>query len=225
MTTDLPILDRKPHFDERSRNFAVSSLFREEIRPRKRVWTARKTPLDQGSEGRCVVFGWGGELACTPYKYEVSDRWCNQEWPHVQLEDRKMGNNWADGASVLAGAKAMQTDKKVRYYAWAFGIDDVIQTLMRKGPVVLGINWYDSMYYTNKDGFVDVSGPLVGGHCILANGFIPNYQGVGDVVVWTNSWGPSYGVNGRGFIRVSDLDRLLQEDGEACIPTDLPVRA
>lgn len=221
---ELPVVNRIPFLHPANRSYPIRTLFDQPVPKRKRIWTPRKSPLDQGREGRCVIFGWGAELACTPHKYLVSDMWCNQMWPLVQAQDRAMGNHWSDGASVLAGAKAMRNDSKIRYYAWGFGIDDVRQTLIRKGPVVLGINWYESMYETTRDGLVRIYGPLVGGHCILANGYWPNHPTLGEVVVWTNSWGPSYGINGRGFIRIADLDRLLREDGEACIPTDLPVR-
>lgn len=221
---ELPVLNRIPHFDEASRQYPIRRLLGEPIQKTKRVWTPRMLPLDQGREGRCVIFGWGAELACTPHRYVVTNDWCNQKWPLVQAEDRKMGNNWSDGASVLAGAKTMRNLGTVRYYGWGFGIQDVLQTLMRKGPVILGINWYESMYRTNRQGLVSVHGDLVGGHCIMANGYIPQHPTFGEVVVWTNSWGSDYGVNGRGFIRVEDLTRLLREDGEACIPTDMPIK-
>lgn len=222
--SQLPILDRKPYFDDRSKNFPIRKLLAEPLTPRQRIWTARSAPLDQGREGRCVIFGWGAELAATPYRYQVNDQWCNQKWPLVQAEDRKMGNHWNDGASVLAGAKVMKNEGALRYYAWGFGINDVLQTLMRKGPVILGINWYESMYHTSDKGLVTVSGRLVGGHCIMANGYMPKHSEFGEVVIWTNSWGSDYGINGRGYIPVESLDRLLREDGEACIPTDMPVR-
>jgi hypothetical protein len=136
-----------------------------------------------------------------------------------------MGNDWADGASVLAGAKAMSMLGNIKSYYWAFGIDDVLQNLSRRGPVLLGIPWYDGMYDTSELGLVKVEGRLVGGHCILANGIWPNHPLFKeDVVVWTNSWGSDYGINGRGYVTVESLDRLLREDGEACVPTDRPVR-
>lgn len=225
MPESLPILDRQPHFDEESRNYSIRRLLGGSLPLRKRLWAPGRNVLDQGQEGRCVVFGWGNELAASPNRYNVDTKWCNDHWPMVQDEDHKMGNFWDDGASVLAGAKAMQRTGALNHYAWAFGIDDVLQTLMRRGPVVLGINWYSSMYRTNSDGLVNVSGNIVGGHCILANGIWPRHPVFGtDVVVWTNSWGPEYGINGRGYITVSDLDRLLRENGEAVIPTDTRVK-
>lgn len=222
---DYPILDRKPHFDEESRQFPIRRLLSEPYRKRQRIWSPRISgPLDQGSEGRCTIFGCGGELAATPQRYAIDNAWCNDNWPKVQAEDRKMGNNWSDGASVLAALKAVKNMGKFRYYAWCFGINDVIQAVMRKGPVLLGINWYESMYETNPDGFVTVDGSIVGGHCIMLNGYMPKHLKFGEVAIWTNSWGPSYGINGRGYIRINDLNRLLHEDGEAAIPTDVSVR-
>ena len=222
---DYPIMDRKVHFDDASRNFPVRRQLGESQPLRKRVWKPGLSPLDQGEEGRCVIFGWGGELAASPHRYTINNKWCRQHWPLVQAKDREMGNVWTDGASVLAGAKVMSMLGNVTSYHWGFGIDDVLQNLSRRGPVVLGINWYAGMYETDELGLVRTEGKLVGGHCILANGIWPKHPLFKeDVVVWTNSWGSSYGINGRGFIPVESLDRLLKEDGEACIPTDRPVR-
>lgn len=219
----LPKLDRKPFFDPRSRQYSVSKTFdATPFVPKKRIWNLPTNfPLDQGAEGACVGFGWGAELATTPVRVPVSNEGARIIYQRAQHHDREMGNNWDEGASLLAGAKAVTEFGFVRRYHWAFNIQDVIETLVRKGPVVLGINWYSGMYHTEPNGLVRVFGDWVGGHCILANGFWPDHPQFGDVVVWTNSWGRGYGLNGRGYIRTSDLQRLLREDGEACIATDI----
>jgi hypothetical protein len=222
---DYPILDRQVHFDDASRNYGIMRQLGAPRKLNKRIWKPGLSPLDQGREGQCVIFGWGAELAASPHRYEIDSQWCRLHWPLVQAKDREMGNDFSDGASVLAGAKTMQMLGNVKSYYWGFGINDVLQTLSRRGPVILGINWYASMYETDELGLVTVEGNRVGGHCILANGIWPNHPLFKeDVVVWTNSWGSDYGINGRGYIPVESLSRLLREDGEACIPTDRPVR-
>lgn len=223
---DYPKLDRRVHFDNQSRSFSVRQFLGDSIPLRKRMWKPGDVILDQGKEGRCVVFGWGGELSASPHRYEINDEWCNQHWPLVVAQDRAMGNDYPDGASVLAGAKTMQMLGDVRSYYWGFGLDDVLQNLCRRGPVVLGTNWRDSMYTTQGNGFIDISGKTVGGHCYLACGVWPNHPLYdADVVAIINSWGPDWGINGRGFMKTSDLGILLHEDGEACIPIDRPVRS
>jgi hypothetical protein len=222
---DYPILDRKVSLDEKSKGYKARKLIGDSVPLKKRVWRPGYNFLNQGKEGRCVVFGWGNELAATPHRYDINDEWCNQHWPLVVSKDREMGNDYPDGASVLAGAKAMQMLGNVKSYYWGFGIDDVLQYLSRRGPVLLGINWYSSMYETNNLGLVTVDGELVGGHCILASGVWPKHPLFQtDVVVLTNSWGQTYGINGRGYIPTVTLSRLLKEDGEACMAMDRPMR-
>lgn len=215
-------LDRIPFFDDRSRNFSVKSLFsNQEVNTRKRrIWTTIKTPLDQGREGACVGFGWAHELGATPKPYQVDNARALDFYNLSRIEDRTMGNNWSEGASVLAGAKAISKLNLITRYHWAFGVRDVLQTLIRKGPVIIGVNWYESMYSTSSAGLVHIGGDLVGGHCLMVSGWWPDHPMFGDCFVWQNSWGFDYGVNGVGFIRFGDLDRLLRENGEACIPTD-----
>lgn len=223
----MPKLDRIPYFDERSRNFSIRTLTGPGIdRNKRRVWSVRSEPLDQGSEGACVGFAWAGELAATPVKYSyINNAHALNLYRAAQIQDRQMGNNWPEGASLLAGAKACAEGGLIKRYHWAFGINDVMTTIQRKGPVVLGINWYESMYETEwnfsaASPFVEVIGSVVGGHAILVNGYIPGFPVIGDCFVLTNSWGKNWGVNGSALISFADLDRLLQEQGEACVPTD-----
>ena len=219
----MPKLDRIPHFDERSRSYGVRELLPRRVERRQRLWALPAGyPLDQKSEGACIGHGYCGELAADPIVVPGADQaYAFRLYELARAEDRKMGNNWPEGASMLAGAKALKNAGKISGYRWAFGIDDVLDTLSAIGPVVLGINWLDGMYQTRNDGLVEVTGPIVGGHCILANGYWPAHPKFGDVVVWTNSWGRSYGLNGVGFIRVPDLAGLLEDQGEAAIVVDV----
>lgn len=64
------------------------------------------------------------------------------------------------------------------------------------------------------DGKVRVGGYLLGGHAIVAHGVSVTRR----TVRLHNSWGPYWGINGEADISWDDLDRLLHEQGEACIP-------
>lgn len=218
---DPPVLDRIPFFDPRSRQYPVRSVMQAPRRRRKRLWTPRPDPLDQGREGACVGFAWSTELATTPRPHTVTNASALALYDEARTQDKAMGNDWPQGASVLGGAKACAADGTIRRYYWAFGVQDVVDALVVKGPVVLGINWYQAMYETDANGLVRVDGPLVGGHAITATGFWPDHPLFRtDVVVWTNSWGEDYGVGGTGYIPVSSLAILLDKGGEACVPTD-----
>lgn len=113
----------------------------------------------------------------------------------------------------------MQKAGIVASYSWAFSVNDIIDGIVAKGPVVLGIPWYEGMYEA-PNGILSVSGEQVGGHCILAVGFVKGSKTFNgeDSVILQNSWGPSWGKQGLAEIRVSDLEKLFAE-GEACFPS------
>lgn len=134
------------------------------------------------------------------------------------------GNSYS-GTSVLAGAKIVQSRGYIGEYRWCFGVEDVRDAVISEGPVVIGIPWHEGMYGTRESGLVEVSGGLVGGHCLLITGYHPSMRLRGEdynerfkVFRWRNSWGPDYGVRGNGFIRYEDLRDLLKGWGEACVP-------
>lgn len=217
-----PKLDRIAYKDPRSRNYGIRPLLSPTVTRRSIQWAfPRHFPLNQGEEGACVGFGWCAELATAPIMYMTSNDYAFQYYKAARSHDRAMGNNWPEGASVLAGAKVAQKSGMVSEYRWAFGLDDVVNTLIQKGPVVLGVNWYESMYETDVNAQVVLAGDVVGGHCITAIGYHRNKAGIGECVAWLNSWGPAYGRRGVGYVRLADLDRLLDEGGEACIATDI----
>ena len=225
------VLDRIPHFDERSKQYPIRTLLPPTVTRTKKIWAVPPDVLDQGSEGACVGFGWSGELAATPVTAKelpgsptIDNAYALDVYHRAQAEDRAMGNNWPEGASVLAGAKAVTKLNLITEYRWAFGIDDAIDAIVGHGPVVLGIPWYESMFSPDARGYLTVGGSVAGGHCLVAYGYMPNDPVTGSDTIWLrNSWGPGWGANGTAYIRTRDLSRLLSEDGEACIPTDRSV--
>lgn len=216
------VFDRIPHFDVRSRAFGVMTRPDVAAAPiKKMVWRYPSVRIDQGQEGHCVGFGISNELAGDPIRISgVTDSFAHGMFYKAQEIDRSEGRVYDDGATVLAGAKAATSLGYMERYEWAFGIDEMLKALMA-GPVVLGVEWRDGMYDTDKRGLVDVSGSVVGGHCITAFGFIPGMRfGLKriDVIPWVNSWGLSYGKRGIAYVPVESMDALLQADGEAMVP-------
>lgn len=197
--------------DERSRDYAI----REAIRPvpvASRFWTPGRV-LDQGSEGACVGFGIAGDLSASPVRVrEVSTELAQTIYHEAQAIDGVPDT--VGGTSVNAGMKIAVRHGYYTGYRWAFSLEDVQQALLQVGPVVLGISWYSGMYEA-PNGLVDVSGYVVGGHCILLTG----YSRPRDAYRWRNSWGASYGISGSAYISAGDLFRLLiTERGEAAVP-------
>jgi C1A family cysteine protease len=98
----------------------------------------------------------------------------------------------------------------------------VIDAVIHHGTVVIGIPWLEDMYQTDERGRVIVGGSQVGGHCLYVRGWDPAKKLVGsapeELLTWRNSWGPAYGVAGDGYITPADLESLLKQQGEACIP-------
>lgn len=217
----IPKLDRVPFKDQRSRQFGVAATLRPMVPRRNRIWQLPKAlPLDQGAEGACVGFGWAAELASAPIMYSVTDTYARRLYVAARAQDQMMGNDFPEGASVLAGAKVLKAVGIISEYRWAFGVDQIIDTLVQKGPVVLGVNWYESMYETDGNKRVVIDGNPVGGHCITAFGYQKDLYDE-EYILWVNSWGRSYGLNGVGYLPVAGLERLMREDGEACIATDV----
>lgn len=215
--------------DERSRAYGIAPLLGS-VQRKPTFWAFPRftaAPVDQMAEGSCTAHAMAHELGAGPVQVPgMTSRWARNFYPKVQATDRAMGNNWPDGASMLALAKTAKTYGYISGYRWAFGIDQVVAALCSVGPVLLGIPWLAQMYEA-PGGVVTVAGDVVGGHAITAVGYDEHPQ-LGPVVVWANSWGRFYGAadkrlnlrGGVGYIRVADLATLLRQDGEAIIAAD-----
>lgn len=222
-----PVLDWKPNHDDRNRLYPVTRALRAVKTRRERVW-AHHVVTNQGTEGACVGHAWAGEAFADPVPVDLKRVRANvpdtaNELAHFIYGMARHLDPWPgeeyDGTSTLAGAKAVQNLKLLREYRWAFTIEQVLDAIAQKGPVVLGMNWYQGMYEA-PNGVLRRAGRLAGGHAILAVGYYPQSPRIpgAETVLLKNSWGTGWGDNGVAEILVDDLTGLLAEDGEACVP-------
>jgi hypothetical protein len=227
--TSSPLLDRIVYFDERSRSFPVTATIVEK-KPRGYTWRIDQEVLDQGEEGSCVGHGVAHELAARPAVVEgITHEFARELYWEAQKIDPWEGGAYLgavpfyEGTSVLAGMKIAKNLGHYSEYRWAFGLDDLIMAVGYKGPAVLGVNWYESMFRVDQGGYIHPAGMLLGGHCILCVGVSVTRR----EFLLANSWGPGWSavVWGssvyEGYCKVTfeSMARLLEEDGEAVVPT------
>jgi hypothetical protein len=212
-------------------------LVLDRLSPKRRA-TPWKRPrvLDQGATGTCVGHGWRGWYEAEPTLHGVG------EGPDAFTIYRQavLLDGFADndgdatapayqlqaGSTVRAGAKAMQADGVIGSYVWAFRAKEIADYVTRVdgSPVVVGTNWYRGMFEPDrKTGRVRMTGGIAGGHCWVVNWFD------GKLFECYTSWGDSFGLkdaNGIGGmfkLSMGQLDRLIREDGEACMGVELIV--
>jgi hypothetical protein len=212
-----PRLGRQPEFDPKSRAYsmAIPLNLPERRKAVTKVWDC-PVWLDQGQEGACVGFSFSHELAAAPDVVEgVTNESAQEVFKLAKQLDQWPGEAY-DWTSVLAGIKAVEAlyPEVIASYRWCFSLEDLVQTISFFGPVVLGINWYSGMHRPNVHGLIKRAGRVTGGHAILARGV----DVVAKTVLLRNSWGRSWGKDGDCVIGYADLNKLLHEDGEACVP-------
>jgi len=210
-------LGRIPHFDKRSRNYPVRALIspaKLQKPPRSYTWRCDAT-LNQGPDGACTGFAVTHEAIARPKVIRnLTYTTAMEVYNRAKELDYWPGENY-EGSSVLAAMKAGVERGWYSGYYWAFGEEDLSYAIGHEGPAVLGINWYEDMFYPDNQGVITIGGKVAGGHAILCNGYNERLQ----MYRLHNSWGPNWGINGECFISVKDMYRLLDEKGEACCPS------
>jgi hypothetical protein len=172
--------------------------------------------LDQGNTSSCVGHAWAHWLMAGPTTNKLPFT-AFEIYHRAQKVDEWPGESY-DGTSVRGGAKVLQTEGRVSSYSWAFDAETVVNHVLTTGPMVLGTSWYRSMFTPHdKTGVMEISGPNDGGHAYLIAG-VSRKTGLARIL---NSWGLGWAQKGRAWLRLSDLERLILEDGEACVAVEV----
>lgn len=209
-----PRLGHIPEWDDRSNAYLLRDVLPWDKKPRAKSWglTSR---LDQGQEGSCVGHGWAQWFNSAPKQHGLKHTDAVAIYKRAQELDEWAGSDY-DGTSCLAGAKASKEKGLVKVYRWAKSLDDILLGLSWEGAVVMATSWYYGMYDADADGYVRVAGKPQGGHCYILRRNDPKHERA----LITNSWGRSWGIKGDAWITYKDLERLFDEDGQACLPTE-----
>jgi hypothetical protein len=135
------------------------------------------------------------------------DEWPNEQWPPDDV-----------GTSMVACAKAMQRWKYIDRYEWAPDFASFLHALEQQ-PVMLGTLWTDGMSDPDSKGIVRPTGELAGGHAYMAFGV--NYPR--ELIRCRNHWTEEWGYGGDFFVRFSDMEWLIAEQGEVVVPRPVSV--
>lgn len=234
-------LGRLPAPDERDAAFPMRLAVPERTRKTSRYWAGNVVHLDQGEYPQCVEYGWTHFLVDSPTTHPVAPlrdlfhstlAGLYQPARGVVHEDKdgaEAGSFYAiaqrmdewpgeayDGTSVRAGARAAQAMSLIGPYLWASDIDELCRCVLEQGPVVVGTEWLEEMFWPEHDPhfILNVSGSSAGGHCWKVDG-VNLRTGLARM---KNSWGVSWGRKSRAFIRLEDLDDLcFSSGGEAAL--------
>jgi hypothetical protein len=180
------------------------------------VWLDSDAVLDQGDTPHCVGFGWAQWGNTAP----VDDGFANADGNAIYYEckvvDKETGQE--NGSTVRSGAKAMQARGRLSAYAFAASADEAHEFVRTIGPIVVGTEWTHGMFEPDAGGFVRPTGEIAGGHCYLLVGDLPK-EGA---LLFQNSWGATWGMNGRFKMKYADFAHIFQRNGEACAAVELP---
>jgi hypothetical protein len=162
--------------------------------------------LNQHKTQSCVGHGWTLFLTSAPRLTKAGPDPYQIYHEAQQLDDTPGEEPVYYGTSVRAGAKAMLQEGWINGdYVWAEDVRVLWKFILTRGPVVLGSDWYTGMNQADNNGFVNVSGDRVGGHCYLCYGVSADDR----ALLCANSWGQDWGRDGTFLLRYDDARQLF----------------
>lgn len=218
-----PRLGRHVHHDSRSKAYPHPEA--SDPKTLTSVRHTRNIPvLDQGQVGSCTGNASVGNLGTAAFWDEgqtvlnATDAQVDETYAVGVYSDAETidgdgpypPNDY--GSSGLSVAKVLKSRGLISGYTHALSLNAALNALANQ-PVIIGIPWHDDMFDPAEDGRLSITGPVEGGHEIVLDELdVENER------VWlTNSWGDSWGVDGRAYLSWNDLGTLLKDDGDCTV--------
>lgn len=220
-------LGRHVRHDERSRSYAFSTRGLTLV---STVHVRRCPVLDQGNVGSCTGNAALGALGTDPFwgtlalGFDYSEAEALKLYSEFTKADSYEGTYPPNdtGSDGLTSAKVLTNLGFISGYQHTFSFNDALLALT-KTPFVTGINWYSSMDVPDENGRVTITKDAYvrGGHEVEAFAL-----DVENRLVWFwNSWGPTFGLEGKFAMSFDDYARLLGEEGDVTVYAPLSAPA
>lgn len=221
-----PGLGWLPDPDPRNDDHPMRAVLRDEpraARPTRHVWDFPGRKLNQGSTGTCVGHAGKGHLMSAPVQrsfhddppsaFDLYDLACTLDG--FAQNDRDVDPGRTFGTTINALMKAMRQLGLISEWRWASSLDDLLDWLAFRGPVVFGVDWFDGFFVPDAEGFVtkrDTS--TSSGHAFVVVGYDLTHPR--PHLVCVNSWGNAWGADGTFRIELPLAEDLVfQRHGEA----------
>lgn len=120
------------------------------------------------------------------------------------------------GSDGLSVAKVLKSWGLISGYQHALNTNAALTALSTQ-PVIVGTHWFEDMFHPTHNYELKATGKLAGGH-----EYVLDELDVENQRVWMqNSWGDSWGDQGRAWLSWTTLSHLLDQDGDCTIFTPL----
>lgn len=207
-------LGRKPHWrtPRAARLYNVQEMPRELWTKSHRWWWQDGAWLDQGDEGTCVGHAFAHRRADATIRTEG----ITHEYARKLYFDATGDSTYQQGAYAIDACEVLRQRGEIESYHWVTDPDELVNTLLQRGPVCVGTNWYEDMFYPegrNNNMYLSVSGQYTGGHEYVVNGIETEPADGKPFYRIKNSWGTWWGKHGTARILKQDLEDLLFEQG------------
>lgn len=204
--------------DPRSKDYRAVDLLDPGLEPQTKTWR-RGSAYDQFTTPHCVAFTGKGILNTSPlsarWEYEYRST-LDTTWLYrgAQRRDEWEGNDY-DGTSGLGLCRFMRRRDLISAYHWCFTLEEYLLTLSHIGPIGFGTWWKDGMWDVDSRGYLQPVGENVGGHEVELFGIDMEKRHV----IGMNSWGTSWGWDGRFLLEFDALAALIAEDADGFVVT------